>query len=309
MSLLVHLQDKIRVTGAAISRLENQLSLHPESIGLSANILSMRKLQSNLQTDFAKAADAIGLDIVHYRILEGNPTAKALSSSVGTFQEALTVAYDALRNGPKSRRSPSAVIRAETELRVAYSYEGSFGIVFTVPNERFLIPNMQSCFDRAAETVVKIGKAESHKEILAQAEASLGHATLTAVYDWAKANAQGGIGTAIEWRRGETERGQALIQLPEFAALAESLERISTRTEQTKILVATLVGADVKSHRFHLVTEEDEDIRGKFSDAISESQTADLPGKYRATLHKSTETTYATDEEKVSYFLEKLEQL
>jgi len=182
-------------------------------------------------------------------------------------------------------------------------------MVFTVPNERFLIPEMQSYFDRAAEIIVRIGKAESHKEIITEAEASVGHATLTAVYDWAKANAQGRIGTAIEWRRGEQERGQALIQSPEFEALAESLERISTRTDETKIILATLVGADVKSLRFHLVTEGDEAIRGKFSDAISESQTADLPGKYRAILRKSTEVTYATDEEKVSYFLEKLEQL
>jgi len=305
----VHLQDKIRTTGAVISRLESELSRHPDSMGIAANIISMRKLHSKLESDFENAADAIGLDVLHYRILDEQPTAKSLASSVGTFQDALTVAYDALRNGPKARRSVSSSVIAETELRVAYSYPGSFGVVFTVSNERLLIPEMQSYFDKATEAVVKLGKAQENKEAFANAERSLGRATLTAVYDWAKANSEAKTGASIEWRRGEKERGSALIQLPEFSAVAESLERISRRTEEDKVVLGTLVGADIKTGRFHLVvTENDEDIRGKFSDAISESQVAKLPGRYSAILRKTTEITYATDQEKTSYFLEKLEQ-
>ncbi len=142
-----------------MARLEIELSKHPESRGISSNIISLRRLQSDLGRDFEHTADAMGLDVLHYRILDEQPTAKSFASSVGTFQDALTVAYDALRNGPKLRRTTNPLATADTELRVAYSYPGSFGVVFTVSNERFLLPEIQSYFDRATETVVNIGKA------------------------------------------------------------------------------------------------------------------------------------------------------
>jgi hypothetical protein len=296
------------MTGATIGRLEAELSRHPDSRGIAANIISLRKLHSKLEHDFGQAAEDIGLDVLHYRLLEERPTAKALSRSVGTFQDALAVAYDALRHGPKMRRSISPSALAETELRVAYSYPGSFGVVFTVPNERLLIPDMQSYFDRAAETVVQLGKAHEHKEVIVDAEKRVGRATLAAVYDWAKANAQSRTDTAIEWRRGDKARGEALIQVPEFVALSESLERIARTIEETMTLTGTLVGGDISSRRFHFVTTNDEDIRGRFADAISESQVAQLPGRYTAVVRKTTEITYATDEEKLSYFLDKLGQ-
>jgi len=308
MSLLVHLQDKIRTTGATIGRLEAELCRHPDSMGVAANIVSLRKLHSKLDRDFGRAADEIGLDVLHYRLLEERPTAKALSRSVGTFQDALAVTYDALRHGPKLRRSISRSALAETELRVAYSYPGSFGVVFTVPNERLLIPEMQSYFDRAAETVLQLGKAHDRREVIVDVEKRAGRATLAAVYDWAKANAQSHTGAAVEWRRGEKARGEALIQEPEFVALSELLERIAKTVEEPITPTGTLVGADVSTGRFHFVTSNDEDIRGRFTDAISESQAAQLPGRYTAILRKTTDTTYATDEEEVSYFLEKLEQ-
>ena len=308
MSLLVHLQDKIRNTGAVISRLEAKLSKSPGSSGLSANILSMQRLHAKLQADFEEAADAVGFDVLHYRLLEANPTAKSLAGAIGTFQEAITLAYDALRHGPKTRRVVSPASRSETELRVAYSYPGSLGVVFTVPNERMLIPDMQSYFDRATETIVNLGKTQGKKEIITDSERVIGRATLGAVYDWAKSNAQSRAGAAIEWRRAGSTRGAALIQPPEFIALTDSLEKISSTSEEALVIFGTLVGADIKSGRFHIVTSEDEDIRGRFSDAISESQVANLPGRYKATLRKTIETTYATDEQKVTYFLDRLEQ-
>src|SRR5271157_2196908 len=140
MSQLLHLQDKLQTVGATLGRMEMELARHPDSAGLAANMRSIRKLHSNLQQDFAYAANQLGLDVLHYRLLEERPTAKALSSSVGTFQEAISVAYEAFRYGPKSRRTVSSVIAGETALQVAYSYPGSFGVVFTVPTQRMLLP-------------------------------------------------------------------------------------------------------------------------------------------------------------------------
>ena len=309
MSQLLHLQDKLQTVGATIGRLEMELARRPDSAGLTANMRSLHKLHGNLQEEFAHAADQLGLDVMHYRLLETRPTAKALSSSVGTFQDAISVAYDALRYGPKTRRSVSPASISETSLQIAYSYPGSFGVVFTVPTERMLIPDMQSTLDRAMQTVLDLGKAHDSKTIITDAEKRFGRATVTAVYHWAKANSQHKMGTAIEWRRSEHLRAEVLIQAPEFTALSETLDNIADRREETITQRGTLVGADIRSHRFHFVTLNDDDIRGSFGDAISESRQAELPHKYSAVIRKTTETKYATDEELITYFLEKLEPL
>lgn len=309
MSQLLHLQDKLQTVGATLGRMEMELARHPESSGLAANMRSMLKLHATLQEDFAYTANQVGLDVLHYRLLENRPTAKMLSSSVGTFQDSVSVAYEALRDGPKSRRTVSSIVAVETALQVAYSYPGSFGVVFTVPNERMLLPDIPSRLDRAIAAVLELGKAHDSKTIIADTERQLGKATVAAVYSWAKANSVNRTGTAIEWRRSSEIRAEVLIQEPEFRALSEALESTAGRVEEKITLSGTLVGADINSQRFHFVTSADEDIRGRFSDAISEKQKAQLPQRYRAELIKTTETTYATDEPKITYFLEKLEPL
>ena len=310
MSQLLYVQEKLQNVGATIGRLEMELARHPDSSGLAANMRSLRKLHCNLSDDFSRAANQLGLDVLHYRLLEDRPTAKALSSSVGTFQEAVSVAYDALQSGPKSRRVVSPLITSESALQVAYSYPGSFGVVFTVTNTRMLIPNLPSKLDSAMQTVLDLGKAHADKATISEAERRLGKATISAVYSWAKANSQNRIGTAIEWRRSDTVRAEVLIQEPEFRALSETLESIGGRTEEKIISPGLLVGADTKSHRFHFVTSKDDvDIRGSFTDAISESQVAEVPRRYSAVIQKTTTTTYATEEETIVYFLERLDPL
>ena len=310
MSQLLHLQEKLQTVGATMGQLEMEVARHPESSGLVANMRSLRKLHNNLQEDFAYAANQLGLDVLHYRLLEERPTAKALSSSVGTFQEAITVAYDAVRSGgPKNRRSYSPIVAMETALQVAYSYPGSFGVVFTVPTQRMLLPDIPSQLDRAMQTVLGLGKAYDNRQMISEVEHDLGKATLRAVYSWAKANAQNRTGTEIEWRRSDALRADVLIQEPEFRALSETLDKLSGKETKPIRPTGWLVGADIKSHRFHFVTSGDDDIRGGFSDAISESQVAEIPRRYTAVIQATTETSYATDEEIVTYFLEKLEPI
>jgi hypothetical protein len=308
VSQIVHLQDKLQTVGATLAQLEMQVARHPESRGLTANFLSLKRLHDGLQEEFDKEADALGMDVMHYRLLESRPSAKALSSSVGTFQNAISVAYDALLNGPKIRRTLSSLVSAETSLQVAYSYPGSFGVVFTVPNQRFLIPELPSHLERALGTVIGLGKAHGNKESISQAERQYGKATIAAVYDWAKANSTNRVGTAIQWRREKEVRIDALIQVPEFFALSESLENIVDRSVETMRVSGTLVGADISSHRFHFVTSNDRDIRGNFSTAISDTQVAEIPHKYDAIILKTTERKYAPEEEHESYFLESLSQ-
>src|SRR6266852_5751694 len=127
MERLLDLQDKILRTSQALGRLESEVVLRQNSRSLQSNILSLKKLHRNLQHDFNIAAEDLGLDVCHYRMLEDRPPAKALSSSIGAFQDALSLTYECLRTGvPKAKRFFNSLTEEQTELRVAYSYPGSF---------------------------------------------------------------------------------------------------------------------------------------------------------------------------------------
>jgi hypothetical protein len=64
-----------------------------------------------------------------------------------------------------------------------------------------------------------------------------------------------------------------------------------------------LKGADVDAKGFHFVADNGEEMRGRFSDAISESHRAELPKRYFAIIEKTVRIKYSTEEEKPSYFL------
>jgi hypothetical protein len=309
MNSLVDLQERLRMTGAALGKLEGQLQVSASSRGLQSNILSLRRLHGELQIEFAVAANASGLDVCHYRILNDRPTAKGLSESIRGFQESVLIAYDAILNGPKARRSIAPTVAVLAELQVAYAYPGSFGIAFTVPNDRMLLPDFPSSFDQATEAILDLAKAQGDRPAIIRAERRYGKSLMNAVYTWANDNATNHVGVGVEWRRGEDVRRETVIQVPEFAALSESMVRITDSHDELVDIPGTLVGADTESKKFHFVTESDADIRGKFNEAISESQAARLPGKYKAYLRKTIKTSFATERDQVSYFLERLEVL
>ena len=306
MSRLLELQERLRTTTEALGRLQGALAANPDSVGLGANIRSLQKLHNALREDFESAANALGMDVCSYRMLEDQPSARSLATSVGTFQDAFSLAFEALRKGPRQRKVFSAETETRTEFRVAYTFPGSFGLAFTIPNERML-GDWFSDLDNAINEVFSIAHADSAESIRDIAK-RLGRGPVVAVYDWAKVNSGNKCGAQIEWRRKGSVRHSLNMQYPEFAQLSERIERTGEE-ETTDISVAgTLVGADTSSHRFHFVTKDtDDDLRGRFSDAISESQKAELPARYRAHIRKTTKRAYSTDEEIVSYFLSRLE--
>jgi hypothetical protein len=129
---------------------------------------------------------------------------------------------------------------------------------------------------------------------------------VAAMYDWAKGNAQQKSGADVAWNHDAKAGNRLFLQYPEFEDLSKSIEETSEETLTLQELAGTLVGADTKTRRFHFVTKDDRDMRGRFIDAISDSQKAHLPAKYIATMEVKTKVNYAKGEEEVSYDLIKL---
>jgi hypothetical protein len=316
MSELFQIQERLQESGATIARLEASLIEHPASPSLLANLRSLYRIQRSLESDFLRAADERGLDVCSYRITPQYQMANAaaLAKVLGTFQVVFSLMYEAIRTGqPKADKRPSGYADSKTELLVAYTFPGSLGVVFALPNPRlhFYGPDVQTYLDEAMNALFVLAKSNESEKIAAAAR-TFGLGPINAVYDWAKGHAQHHLNANIEWLRSETVRDSVAVQYPEFEELSKTIERTGEESQSEVVMRGTLVGADVMSRRFHFVDQSDEgepDIRGRFSEAISESETKQIPGRYKATLRKTIKRNYSTDEQDVSWFLMKLEAL
>jgi len=139
MSELFEIQERLQQSGAIIARLEATLIDQPASESVIANLRSLRKMQRSLEAEFLRAADERGLDVFSYRIAPQfqMANAAALSKVLGTFQTVFSLMYEAIRTGqPKPDKRPSGDTESKTELLVAYTFSGSLGVVFALPNPR-----------------------------------------------------------------------------------------------------------------------------------------------------------------------------
>jgi hypothetical protein len=164
---------------------------------------------------------------------------------------------------------------------------------------------MPTPIDDAMNTVFDVARSQTSADIRSIAH-HVGRAPIAAMYDWAKGNAQNRVGANIEWLRGQTVRAEVLVQSPDFEAISQSIEKTSESSEKESAVPGILVGADTKTRRFHFISDDDESFRGRFMDAISESQTVEIPARYVALIQTTTLTNYSTETEQVSHFLARL---
>lgn len=309
MSRLLEIQDNLQDTAATIARLERALSEDPQSRSLVAMIGSLEKRQQKLEADFLLEADSLGIDVCSYRLFseEGRPTIAAVSKALGDFQTLVSVVYDAIRSArPKERARVSTEIARETGFAFGYAFAGSLGVVLTLPNERRLVG--ESVLDESVSVVFDMARASDSARILDFAR-RLGAAPVRAMYQWAFDHAESSLGAGIEWRRNLDTRASLFIQKPELERLHRVIGMTSDETTEEITVEGLLVGADVSRRSFHLQVEGQPDIRGSFTDAISESQTVELPRPYRVVLRKTVRVNYSTEKEDITHHVIRLEAL
>lgn len=306
---LLQIQEKLQSTIVAVRQLEASLIEHPDSPSLRANIKSLQKLQRNYEAEFLVAADERGEDVCSYRLFGlGNPTIAAMSKALGGFQSMFSVVYDAIKHGPKNRAKMSMDVAQATTFSFGYTFPGSVGIVFTLPNER-LLPGFQTDLDKTFGRISDIARAERQDQIAALAK-ELGAPPIRATYRWAKDHAENGLGANIEWRRDKEVRQAITVQQPELARLKSTIESVSAESSEDLAVRGVLVAANTIRRTFHIVVPAfDLDIRGRYTDAISEAHTVTLPRLYTAMVKKTAKLQYSTGKEEIQYFLEKLEPI
>ena len=309
MSIIATTQRKLLDTLAMITKEERALVGHPgERDAILASISSLEKVRTQLELEYAQAANAIGADVCSYRIFspDGAVGIMPLASAISSFQVLISVVYDAVHQGrPKQNTRLSAAAAAESELTFGYAFSGSTGFVLTVPNERLLV-DFASDLDVAIESIFAMAKPTKPEDI-AEYVARLGHGSVHALRSWAVAHSGARLGADISWRRGNNPRMHMLIEFPELTYLSDTIDATSAPTRENVEVIGELLMANVSSRTFRIRPEDGPPIVGSFEDAISESHTVELPRLYKAYLTKTTEVNYATGEETVEHFLRRIE--
>lgn len=304
MADLLDILQKLKDTEAALAKLRDIAAKHPDRPSITSTISSLQKRNRSLETLFASMTNKQHLDVCSYKLIPehgDNYSLWSVTSTLGDFQDTLTLIYDAIKTGQrKERASWGSDIAQETALNFGYSFSGSLGFVFTLPNERLLL--VESTLDMAFRQLFEMVKANSSEE-LAQYARSLGVAPIRKLYRWATDHVEAGLSVDIKWRRNEEIRASLVVQQPELARLCEVISQTSEETEERLTMRGILLGADLVTRAFRFDPETGEDIRGRLADTLEVKEELRLGHVYTASFIKRIKKHYSTEKEDVTWLL------
>ena len=308
MDGILEVVEKIRDTEEEILNLENFIKTHGESPALTLTLLSLRKRQQDLQATYAQVTANLWVDVLSFRLFNDydfQPSLLTITNTLGNFQRLFTIVYDALKKGPKNRYRVSADATALTSFGFHYSFTGSIGFMLTLPNERTLMEEIDTDLDRAMRMVFELASSNNSDQISRFAK-TLGPAPIRMLYQWSSDLTKAALGAEINWQREEVVRAGLTVQAQQVARLQQVIEATSEEEVVEFTITGQLVGADIRTHTFHIELPNGETLRGRMSENIGEDITVNLPHYYTADIEKKTVISYSTEEERVDYFLKRL---
>jgi hypothetical protein len=309
MSDLLYLIRQLRDTEGELGRLQKALAQSPDDDAIELNILGLQKRQRSLRSQFDAETNVKMIDVCEYRLLPeiaGEYPISGISSALASFQELIAILFTAIRSKlPRQRASVPADMVALSTLNFSYSYQGSVGVVLTVPNERLLF--IESDLDLAVTHAFKLAKVESTDEI-AELARIVGVAPIRKAYNWATAHARHGMTAEIKWMRGGEIRNRTLAHTEEMGRVAELIKATSEQTNDPMTLSGLLTGLNVTARTFQLEPPDAEIIRGRFAKEFSVDPAILVPSFQSARLIKHTVIQYAVEDDQVTWELNGFEK-
>jgi len=240
------------------------------------------------------------IEICDYRIIPEGKDSYALSAvttALHSFQELVTLVFDAITDKPKQRARLDADVIQKTRFDFGFSYSGSLGIALTVPNERLLA--VDSDLDLAIDAVFNLMKVDSAEQIK-DAATMYGRPSVRKLYIWSKVHSDFAMGADIKWVRGSSIRKEMLAQYQELARICEIIEVIPVESVEPVTLQGILASWDTVHKRFILNVPEGKPVSGIFGKEIDAHAPRTVQGdRYEVKLLKRTRTTYISDDEDI----------
>lgn len=303
MSDLIEIREKLQDTEAALTRAERSLAQNPKSETAALALDSILKRKDQLVKQFSEIAKDQALDVCSYRVFSEDQCSIKITSfanSLSNFQSLFTTVVDAIKNGPKERAKPDALIVSQTAFDFGYCFSGSAGIMMTMPDELVLIG--ENDFERSIKAIFEMARSESSDQIADFAK-RLGIAAIRKLYRWTNDQLLSGTGSDIQWKKGQETKFELFIQIPQLQTLKTAIDLSSDEKEEVVDFYGQLVGLDVATRKFHMRIEGANDIKGDIAPIIGTKHSLELPKNYVAEVLVKRKIYYATEKEDVYYFL------
>ena len=303
MTDFIDIREKLRDTHAEIERMQQEIGRQPDDPWLPAALLSLEQRQQHLEHAFGLATAERGEEIFSYRLVrEGTDSfpISVLGATLSHFQHFITILLDAVTTGPKEKGKVSREVTQKATMDFAYSFTGSLGLVFTVPNERLLL--VDSDLELAVKGFYEMISSETPAQVAEYAH-KYGVAAVRKMYAWAEHHAKQSISADIAWRHGNEIRQETVLQARQAELLCDAIRSASDVTTKELSVRGVLRGGDTASRKFHLTFEEGEDISGQLADDFSSDDPLTLDRVYDAQLTVFYKTEYAIEKEETWYEL------
>jgi hypothetical protein len=301
--------DRLGKAYAELARLELDATASAPSVFGVTQIESVRRIVSQLEAEWEELARAQLFEVCRYRVVDnrsGYFSVSPLLQSVSKFQELFSQIFDAIQNGPRERARLTAGVEQESDLKLAYTFPGSFGFVLVASGEPGLFADK---FDDTAEAVVSIMSSADEFDIRDLAT-TLGQAVVKRTYEWSKTNADAGYGLDFKWSGTHERDVRSFVEPSHFRKLVEIIESTIDRQESIIETKGVLLGMDTKTKRFRFHSQPfGEDYSGLTSDQFDLSKDWTLNHRYTARILAQSETRYSTLETKNQFTLLALTEL
>ena len=261
-----------------------------------------------LEREFEAASKNAGLDLCAYRVFaDEEPAAAACFNSAAQFQKLVSLAYDSKASGhPKLKNTLSQTAVRRSTFNLSFCFAGSVGFVLSVPNERLLLG--ETLLDDTMHDIFQMLKLQTTED-LRDWSRQFGIAVVRELSKWVGIHVAHGLGVDLDWRRGSESRDRIVLEQGRLQQIIGTISQTSDVVTEEFVAKGTLIGADVAAKRFRFLTDQQVDIRGGFEDAIDSNHQVTLPKRYQAWITSKSLTLYSTEEDRITYFLSRLEPL
>lgn len=307
MSRLRAVLDQINDIEATIRRIEMEAT-DKSSAAYRMTIESLEGRREMFHEDLADVTSQEHVEICDYRIVPGSDKSYAISAvtdALRSFQDLITLVYDAITDRPKQRASHDALLLEKTRFDFGFSYSGSLGVALVIQHDR---PLFDSYLDQAVAGVFEIIKSDSSTQIH-DAALRYGRPTVRKLYSWSKTHRDYGMTADIKWIRERETRSAVLAQPQELAEICRIIEERAEPQSEPVTLTGTLVSWDTVHRRFIIDVPKADPIGGKIADGVNVAEKRIVRLQYEFSLLKHTQTDYALDKDTVTWELVSLREL
>lgn len=302
MSDLDELISALNETNAASAHLAKSVGDRPSDEVLQINARAIEKRNKDLKRRLEQSLSRSQNDLVQYKISrDWNVfySAKAVASSLGSFQELFTAIFDAVKAGPKQRFRPSQDNIAASTFNFAGATTGSVLISLSVPNERLIA--IESDVEQSFSLLEDLARSRTAEQLNALV-ATIGVASISKAYQWADASVSHGLDTTISWGRFPNAMREINLSDDDAKIIRDVIEHTTQASDSTVEIRGILHGFDGATSYFHLEDlETKQDLKGDLDQGISPTWTTGQI--YIATLKRIVTLIYATGQEKEDWTL------